>query len=897
MKKTWVIILMVCVAFFMVNCACADSSVKEQYESAQELLAEKKYQEAKEVFDSLGAYQDAARFSLYAGALAKAEMGLYAQAIADFTALDDFYDSKLRMEYYCALSYEILSEYEKASPIYSGMPGYLDSGARLSAIPEKINERDYAKALRYEEQGKLKEALDAFSKLGSYKDSAERVKDLRLAIKENTYIAAEKAEKEGKVLSAYEMFISLGDYRDSKSRAEALHDETIYDKALSLADEGQYRQAAKLFSELGDYKDSVEKAYVLGVSDFADEMMKPNNGVFVFVHNKLYGFVNYRDNLAFPAYYPYLDDFKYGCAVYKMGDKYGILHEDGTKTEAAWDSIGLISKVNGNFRIHVTNGAKEGYIDYDGNIVLEVKWDIVSDYNADGRCIITKKGQNHRFKDSNRSFTGKWYLFGIADDQGNIICEPVYTELGGNYNDPDFVDKKVKAVLNSSLSNTELIRVMNENEEYGFIDSEGQIVINLDYANALNFSDGVAAVKKGELWGYIDKTGAFVIEPMYDDAYSFYNGRAEVLISSVGWVVIGKDNNRIYYVDYLLQQAQQYMDSGNYEAAAKVYEEMAKTDRTYESKANEAWYMYASRLYDDGKISDSLDVFEKVMEYGDVADRIRSIYYEQGVSLMGSQEYDEAITSFTNSNNYNDAETMIQECHYLFATKLLEDGQYSEALTEFYSISGYKDSEEKIEQIVQELPASNAGTVGEHVLFGHYEQDGNLDNGSEPIEWIVLDVQDNKAFLLSCYVLDNMMYTNSKKNSWEFSYLRKWLNEDFLTMAFTQIEQKAIITTEVNNQEEGVTIAGKNTKDKLYILNQSEVKQYKSIIGDEIRPSAYASSNYKDWCWTRTPYTLSAPTVICNSKMDTFIGSGVKLQYGVLPVIWVDLNSDLFRIH
>lgn len=30
--------------------------------------------------------------------------------------------------------------------------------------------------------------------------------------------------------------------------------------------------------------------------------------------------------------------------------------------------------------------------------------------------------------------------------------------------------------------------------------------------------------------------------------------------------------------------------------------------------------------------------------------------------------------------------------------------------------------------------------VGDTVIFGQYEQDGNLDNGSEPIAWQVLDV-------------------------------------------------------------------------------------------------------------------------------------------------------------
>ena len=45
-------------------------------------------------------------------------------------------------------------------------------------------------------------------------------------------------------------------------------------------------------------------------------------------------------------------------------------------------------------------------------------------------------------------------------------------------------------------------------------------------------------------------------------------------------------------------------------------------------------------------------------------------------------------------------------------------------------------------------------TIGETVYFGHYEQDNNLSNGKEPIEWIVLDVQNGKSFLLTIVSLE-----------------------------------------------------------------------------------------------------------------------------------------------
>ena len=47
------------------------------------------------------------------------------------------------------------------------------------------------------------------------------------------------------------------------------------------------------------------------------------------------------------------------------------------------------------------------------------------------------------------------------------------------------------------------------------------------------------------------------------------------------------------------------------------------------------------------------------------------------------------------------------------------------------------------------------------VSFGHYEQDGDPDNGPEPIEWIVLTQFGNHALLLSRDCLD-AQYFNDK---------------------------------------------------------------------------------------------------------------------------------------
>ena len=67
-----------------------------------------------------------------------------------------------------------------------------------------------------------------------------------------------------------------------------------------------------------------------------------------------------------------------------------------------------------------------------------------------------------------------------------------------------------------------------------------------------------------------------------------------------------------------------------------------------------------------------------------------------------------------------------------------------------------------------------------YVNYGYYEQDNNRPNGFEKIEWIVLDVKDGKALLISRFGLDAKLKCGE---DWQDCNLRAWLNEDFLKMA------------------------------------------------------------------------------------------------------------------
>ncbi len=134
---------------------------------------------------------------------------------------------------------------------------------------------------------------------------------------------------------------------------------------------------------------------------------------------------------------------------------------------------------------------------------------------------------------------------------------------------------------------------------------------------------------------------------------------------------------------------------------------------------------------------------------------------------------------------------------YARATELMESGEYTEAAFEFFSLDDYEDSATLANEARAQARAQTFKGVktGDRLKLGSYEQDGKIENGPEPIQWIVLDVEDDKALLLSRYGLDSHTYNDQKStsNSWRNSSLRAWLAGSFCNDAFSPAEQHVFL--------------------------------------------------------------------------------------------------------
>jgi len=207
--------------------------------------------------------------------------------------------------------------------------------------------------------------------------------------------------------------------------------------------------------------------------------------------------------------------------------------------------------------------------------------------------------------------------------------------------------------------------------------------------------------------------------------------------------------------------------------------------------------------------------------------------------------------------------------------------------------------------------------TGEYITFGHYEQDGNTQNGKEPIEWLVLEYDEgtNSVLVISRYGLDCKPYNTTKTDVvWENCSLRNWLNSDFITAAFSMQEQKAIITTAVDNSGSqcysGYITTGRNsTQDRIFLLSYAEANRYFGVqnwredgarnnMQSRAEATQYAVSkgtacddqNTVCW-WLRSPgYGTNEVCYVENngSLVSAYVN---RNDYAVRPAFWLDLSG------
>ena len=247
---------------------------------------------------------------------------------------------------------------------------------------------------------------------------------------------------------------------------------------------------------------------------------------------------------------------------------------------------------------------------------------------------------------------------------------------------------------------------------------------------------------------------------------------------------------------------------------------------------------------------------------------------------------------------------------YREAVALDEAGDAQGAYELFHALGGYSDAAQRAQALVEADPALPYRSLskGDTVSFGSYEQDGNAQNGPEPIQWIVLDKIDGQLLLLSADVLEARQYHHVpfEEVTWENSDLRAWMNGDFYDGAFTPVQRGLIETVHNENADQSITGAsgGAATDDRVFALSETESVIYlntpaaRSDIGAAPASVHAAAGSLSvsedgtaDW-WLRSPGTYGFATQFVDATgVPSLSGANVDLQYGVRPALWINVEG------
>lgn len=213
-----------------------------------------------------------------------------------------------------------------------------------------------------------------------------------------------------------------------------------------------------------------------------------------------YGYIDPSGEYVIPAKYRQARPFSDGLACVSInGERLGNAVLGGayvfinTKGEVQFGGKSFsepVSFYNGFAVVPVSQG-KYGFINREGKLVAS-GFDQLGKFHK-GWAPAMKKDKNE---------------LGYIDTLGHWKLKfPILDLIGQFYNDLAYI---------------------KDNGKYGFMDRKGKVVIDIKYADAFSFEEGLAAVEIDKKYGFINTKGKLVIPAIYDDFGGFKEGLCAV---------------------------------------------------------------------------------------------------------------------------------------------------------------------------------------------------------------------------------------------------------------------------------------------------------------------------------------------------------------------------------
>ncbi|MBQ7132696.1 MAG: WG repeat-containing protein [Oscillospiraceae bacterium] len=155
------------------------------------------------------------------------------------------------------------------------------------------------------------------------------------------------------------------------------------------------------------------------------------------------------------------------------------------------------------------------------------------------------------FKDGNAAVCkdGDWFIIDVEGEKDGDEFYEIKLDSNGYYNANDIIiaaEKEGEYCLyddewekigkfecdDMDICTEDKIIAFKDGDKWGFVDEEGDVVIDPEYSDAKSFSNGLAAVCIDGKWGFIDMDNNLVIPCQYDDA-DYFNEMGSCMIKTI----------------------------------------------------------------------------------------------------------------------------------------------------------------------------------------------------------------------------------------------------------------------------------------------------------------------------------------------------------------------------
>lgn len=294
------------------------------------------------------------------------------------------------------------------------------------------------------------------------------------------------------------------------------------------------------------------------------------SGYIVKNDNGKYGIVDYSDTPVLQCEYDAVSQI-YGNDMYVVtkSGKQILVNKDGTeaiKNNSNYNSIEEVLKTK-EAGVIIKKGEKYGVINLDGETIVEPNYEDLKE--AKPGILICKKNEKYGIIDleNNEKISAQYtnityqessdmYIAEKDNFESDIIDSNFNIEISGmlidfnqeegyikikNQDDVKYYNFKFEEKQDTEIFANHTLFLKKKNGKYGFVDKQGNVVVDYQYDDATEQNDyGFAGIKKDGKWGSIDSKGTIVQEPTYDlDSY--------LLVNFIGRWHLGEDLNMNYY--------------------------------------------------------------------------------------------------------------------------------------------------------------------------------------------------------------------------------------------------------------------------------------------------------------------------------------------------------------